>query len=762
MDRTKSEMVGMASISGVLFFSLFFLTAADSASLYAETISPQTAASRRIADEFMTAGIELRLGYEYGECFLRSSDQQKLLALAQKASLELQKIYESLRGKKEYIENYEGDDWEKLYGVTGLWRKIFDDAQQIRWFKCRIDYFVALASEPERKGRILRDIIADCESLDADSKQPEIQLIKALALMLLAGSDIICRDAAGDTVETILQSCEPTDEIYFEAAILKFKLEGSANQRLLDSLTAQIVRSGCRDNFELNLKLAFLQSRLGNADLLAKVLTKWPTAENFVGEVILLDAAGRLNEKAAKWLKDKSVFEIELAVKAAHRSGAAQYRSFLKKACGIEKFQTALVFYVSAEAHRQCCPDDALEYYILAAMARQQQPGESLPLEAVQIARQAAGFGYELYCKDPQYRKAAKDAVSYYCTIAGRDVDRQIQYLYAGLLEDDGRSKKAVELLKKISLNGGEFSKEATFDLIVRQLRDTARESKKSNQLRQRLKDLIDSADGNGQHNQQITIDAVRLYCQLTLENRDEKSAREVLEMLEKTADSAPGGNLNLLRAEALQMLGRLDEAAEVLTACVKPNSCEAAGQAAGLLTEVLPVIDEYQSRQENFGLFIENCRRLADYCVRCADEQQKDMIELIWAEIEIFAADGDKKRLAKVEEVLSRLSEGSQNNLEMLRCRARLLMAKGDFAEAAGAWAALCRAWTDASASAMTRPRRWWWAKFYEIYCWSKLPQTSRADIEHAVEVLQSSFMDIPSFWAGKIKEIKTAKLEN
>ena len=79
--------------------------------------------------------------------------------------------------------------------------------------------------------------------------------------------------------------------------------------------------------------------------------------------------------------------------------------------------------------------------------------------------------------------------------------------------------------------------------------------------------------------------------------------------------------------------------------------------------------------------------------------------------------------------------------------------MAKGEFAAASRVWGQIRAARKTAVGK---QSRGWWRAKFYEIQCWSKLSDTTGADVAHAIEVLQNTYSDIPEFWAMKLGKLK------
>jgi len=212
---------------------------------------------------------------------------------------------------------------------------------------------------------------------------------------------------------------------------------------------------------------------------------------------------------------------------------------------------------------------------------------------------------------------------------------------------------------------------------------------------------------------------------------------------------------LAILKAGALLKLERLPDAVSELLTVAKPNGCELAERGMEVLIAVLAGdIDECTEEMADFAEYIQNCDRLARYCLGCARAQAKPLAGLICAEFGVLAAGDDKEKLGEAEEILIKLAgQGFDNDIAWLRCKARLLMAKGEFAAAFRAWGCV-RA---ASKSALqVQSRQWWRAKFYEIQCWGKLGDTSETEVAHAVEVLEGSYSDIPKFWAVKLEGLK------
>jgi len=344
--------------------------------------------------------------------------------------------------------------------------------------------------------------------------------------------------------------------------------------------------------------------------------------------------------------------------------------------------------------------------------------------------------------------------IDYYCKIAGDGVDETIQYLYTRLLSDEGRTGEAVELLRNIAEKGGRFSNQARLDLLVHSLKNGSEDLQLRNELTKKLKNLIDSVDGTGERDGGVKTEAVQLYCQLILENDDKACAQDVLALLEET-EGVDIQRSGILRAAALKKLGRLPEAVRQLLPIGESNSCEWSELGMEVLSVVLAgPVDQWAEEMPDFAAFIQNCDRLGQRLPECAQPERWPLAGLICAEFTVLAGGQDKQKLAEAEGILIKLAgEGFDNDIDWLRCKARLLMAKGEFLAASRAWGRIRAAGKAASGK---QSREWWRARFYEIQCWGQLADTTGADVAHAVEVLESSFGDIPRFWAVKLDALK------
>ena len=103
-------------------------------------------------------------------------------------------------------------------------------------------------------------------------------------------------------------------------------------------------------------------------------------------------------------------------------------------------------------------------------------------------------------------------------------------------------------------------------------------------------------------------------------------------------------------------------------------------------------------------------------------------------------------------ENILNKLqNQPQQENIDFLRVKARLAQQKGQFESALKSWSKI-RRMTKPTDRPTDRPWKWWQAKYHELKCFAKLPNTTKTQLTHAIEVLETSF-NIPPFWAKKLK---------
>ena len=183
-------------------------------------------------------------------------------------------------------------------------------------------------------------------------------------------------------------------------------------------------------------------------------------------------------------------------------------------------------------------------------------------------------------------------------------------------------------------------------------------------------------------------------------------------------------------------------------------NDCQYAGEAMELLAEFIDRIDQIQADSGDFIGVAQDCKKLAEFHYSCLNDHTSG---LYLAEVAVFAANKEEEKLLEVEKLLDSLDKnGLSVDVDFLRCQARLLGQQGKLDGAARLWGKICKVRRNDTPSANQRSWKWWRAKFYELGCWAKQPQSSKKDALHTIEVLENSFDDIPPLWAEKLSLLK------
>lgn len=118
----------------------------------------------------------------------------------------------------------------------------------------------------------------------------------------------------------------------------------------------------------------------------------------------------------------------------------------------------------------------------------------------------------------------------------------------------------------------------------------------------------------------------------------------------------------------------------------------------------------------------------------------------LIWVELVAFKGSVSEEDKRTIRDLLNR-NEGYAGR-ELVRARARREMAEGNWTEALNAWQSL-RQGLEADQPV------WWQCRYYELLCYSRLPEVTAEQVQHAVKVLLASHSSVPPAWEKKIKQL-------
>ncbi len=757
-----------------LLLSLFSLSASASATTQhptAEDINSLSDKSQKIYDDFLRQSFELRLKYEFNNKLIDKADGEKLYKIAKTASDKLAGIEQEQKKLKQIIEDYESDDWDARYGSTGLWKKLSSRLNTTVLSKSEVDFFAAVsASQRQKAVDSCHKIIDRLDSLEEIHDSAYLHFIKARVYALLAKDDLLYRPLAKMEFNRLSERSDMEQALAFRIEIERIKLPGETENNRLDIIEKELANSKCADDIELILSLAFLQRNLGRNKSYEKILKQQPQAQDYVGSLLFSILAPKMSEEEqfTRILQDITVFEAELVAKFLWKSETGQHADLLQNIAALEKFQTPLILYVTATKTADSEPAETIELLIKASKLQKQKKSESLDIEAEQIAEQAAQFAYEMYMKGSIDCRNILDAFENYNDISGRDSNTAIlavltragspcyklQYYYVSVLRDCNSPEKSKQVLQDLANEDkGYWSSRAKLDLIKQNIETYRSEGKVVfDELLSKLKSLIADCNSEDKEFRQLKAEAIAIYCGLLLERSDEKSAQQVLSIL--TKDNIDDPNLYAFKSTALQRLRHLLQSAEYLLKACQQDSCRYTHQAMSLLSEIIENIDTLQVQQDRFLQAAGNCRRLAQICFGCLEDLQAG---LFLVETSVFAANKNDDKLAEIEKLLDSLTtEDNEQNIDIIRCRARLFTEQKKYQDAAKLWSQICKSRQEKDFYSNSRSFQWWRAKYYELLCWSKLPKTEKQQVLHTIEVLENTFNDIPLLWAEKLKSLK------
>ena len=748
IKRTAKTIRNICTSIACIIFSLLSVPAASAGTIVTfEDINGLVTSAKTSYDAFTHESLRLRMQYEYSGRFLSEEDKDRLHEIAKKASDQLEAIIKNQQILKQKIEEYEGRDWDARYGATGLWRRLSADIYTAILCKCEIDYSLALTAKQTQKEKILQEITARINSLNKIHDKAHSHFLKAKALTLLSREKPAYKLLATKEFDELTARDDIQKVTSFKAAIEKIKLADAVEPNQLNKLAQELAKSSCADDFELILPLAFLQRRYDRPGF-EKTVETFPQTRDFIGSVILTDLSNRLSEKQD--LREISVFEAVLATRAIWADQTQDHTELLDSLLNTDKFRTPLILYVSAVKFAPSSAPKAVELLVQASRLQKIHKSSKLDLEADKIAEQAAQLAYNLFVEDSNSCQTALQAFQNYFEIAGEQKDQQLEYIYSSVLNDCGRAEKSRELLQKIANDpAGDYHNRARLDLIVLQMHQN---QPQRDEALEQLRDFIADCCGQDQNSNSLARQAVSLYCRTLLEDGSESSARKVLTILEQAETT--GVQADLYKSKALQQLDRLDESAHHMLLATRASSGSLAADALQLLSEIAEKIDYLQSQANDFEKMMQECKELAEYCHKSLNGRQSC---LILAEISLFAAGKEKGKLSDADKLLSELApEANTVDLDFNRCRARLLCKQDRFEESGRLWAEIAKIRKAESLSNQQRSWKWWRAKFYELYCSAQLSPIQKEKVLHTIEVLESSFQDIPSLWAEKLKSLK------
>jgi hypothetical protein len=597
---------------------------------------------------FITESFLPRAKLQYSGRFTDPQDARNISALAKKTAATLAVILQSQELIRRDIEQYDGDDWDRRYGNTSLWRVSIAAAQQTQWRICVVDYHHGIASTGKKKELLLRYVIAQTNK-KTDFHVNEKKLLNTRARWA-AATEKKAENTIG-RLDSLIASSGIDNEVFYQAVIMRMKLSSRINAQQLSALAENLKKGKLKNNYELLLKLAMEELKLGGDSIIRSIAARHRSVTDFAGRVILDDIISNAGNRQLlnMTLKTKTPAETQFAALIAIKEKHPKYAAAFKQMSSIAKFQNDVVYLAAAQS---CCktePLKAIDFYLQAIKKTKVAKNTWLKYSAAKIAHNRARLAYSLYYDDSKYFKTAKEAIELYLLEAANDEiedkteHNELAYIYASMLIEAGDLVKAVEALAKV---------------------------------------------------------------------------------IEKTSQIAP------------------------------PN--DAPRLAAALTAEIIEDIDEYEQKTDDFATFVGTLNKLVFFSQRSLKHQsQIELFEKRGMEISIIQARKGSERIATVQSLLKKHAKGKDDDIDWMRCRARLHMKQERFAEALRIWTSIANARRPRSLSG-EKSKKWWRAKYYALKCYSKIADPKNNDLARAIELLTSTNKNIPEFWKKKINELE------
>jgi tetratricopeptide (TPR) repeat protein len=695
--------------------------------------------SKQTSDNFFNQTFAIRLRYEYFGRFNNPCDKDQLRTLARRADDDLDRVANSQLTLKQSIESYQKDDWETRFGQTGLWRRLAADLLKTTLTRLEVQYYLALGFDQPAQTDILHQILTQLDTLQNLSRSPYWHLLKAKTLALLSTTDPTYRPLAKKQLDTVLAQTDVPCPARFRAELEMIKLLSTQASDRLSELPDQIAQTDCKSDSEITLTLACLQHRLDQQSL-SKTVSFFPLIKDDLGELVLTDLQTifRQDPSTDPNLLPVSSLEAELAVQFAWQNHFDNSADVIQKMTTADKFRTPRFLFIAAMSVVETSPVKAVRFLVDASRF-----AKDSDVNAGEIAKQAALIAHKLHTETANHCPLACEAFENYLSIADPNRDpnlSDIEYLYTSVLDSCGKDEQARHLLEKICSTPGRYQHRAKLDLITQQLQQAHTETEKHTLLPQ-LADLISNVLSVGSENLALRDEATTLYCQMLLDDANSQSAQKVLDILE-----AIGANQGyaLYKAQALQQLGRLEESARLMSQAIIIDSGSMAPVAAEIASQITDKIELWQQDANDFNQMLLDCNALAEFAHKILNSRQTALI----------LAEMGKRGQPALSGV-----EGEpfpENDSNWLRPKARLLMAQGDFNQAAILWAKIAEIRRNDLSIQNQKSWNWWQAKFYELACLAKSPQADKKNIAHTIDVLFNSFFQIPPPWPEKLDLLK------
>jgi hypothetical protein len=239
----------------------------------------------------------------------------------------------------------------------------------------------------------------------------------------------------------------------------------------------------------------------------------------------------------------------------------------------------------------------------------------------------------------------------------------------------------------------------------------------------------------------------VGFHCELLVDKGDKESADKILKEL-SLFESLTDRQL-ILKSSAYTILDKYTETFKTLAKIQNPEL----QKSAGLYYPLYEIISRIEIGEEKEILDTADKQVLMTLAENLRKSFENQQADILFAEALISVSDktGDIK---KANQLIKHADV--ENEPGRLRCRAKLLLARGDFKAAAEKWVATRNFIKNSYPENYKENWFWWQSRYYEFFCWSKLPSASASEVVRVIEVMENSTPEPPFPWGRKLSILK------
>jgi hypothetical protein len=548
----------------LLILFAFSLTAVAGDSLpSADDVNVLSKKAQQISNSFFSQTFTIRMQHEYSGRFLNPQDKDTLCETAQQASAELEQIAIDQNTLKDKIENYKEDDWETLFGQTGLWRKLAADFEKTKASKLEIDTYFTITDGGK----------TECPPFAIRSRCAAIK-----------------------------------------ASMGKIRCFGPSEPNELEDIARSLAKSDCYDDPEMLLSLAILQSKYAPAAI-QTTLSRSPQTITALGKIILADISSGSD------INSLNPFTAELAAFSAWQTEPSAYKELLLSIADTDKLKSCWTLYAAATAIFKSDPAKTIKLLMESDTLQYQQKGYLPDISAETSARLTAQYAYDYFTQHSIDCNLAVAAFDNYSGQAQDKMTEQMQYLYGTLLYDCDRIQQSFEVLGRLSIRSNTiWSEKANLELLKMKMNSGSEE------ILSQLRTFILNSAGSEAAKTQLRREAMTVYCQAMLSRKGENSAMQVLGLLD-TVEQTPGLQYDLFKAQAFSHLGRLEESARYMSKAIVEDSNSSAALACQIASEIIDKIELWQKDACDFNELLQNCITLAEFAHKSENNRQTALL---------------------------------------------------------------------------------------------------------------------------------------